>query len=245
MPQLTLFESQATRWARRAQSAGKRGNTKTKARAASVPLIASVNCSTCTGCGSVIRQQANSRQAATEIGTPLDLHNVFTRQIDPVLNACAECGEIRKEHGEESDRDYRRSDLPAWHGWHAFRRGLATNLNDLGVLDLTIQRILRHSDVTTTRKAYIKPLDHQVTAGMDRMEQEIRRVARVNQGRFRGRFSLINIDSLNQHQPKASKWLKTLVSAAGLEPATHALKGLQTLKTQHLEELLGGHSELL
>jgi hypothetical protein len=29
--------------------------------------------------------------------------------------------------------------LPEWHGWHAFRRGLATNLHRLGVDDLTIQ----------------------------------------------------------------------------------------------------------
>jgi hypothetical protein len=45
--------------------------------------------------------------------------------------------------------------------------------------------------------------------------------------------------------PKSAWHLEILVSAAGLEPATHALKGLQTLKTQHLQELLGGHSELL
>jgi integrase len=113
---------------------------------------------------------------ASAIGTPLDLHNVFTRQIATMLNVCSKCKETKKDHGETDHEYSRRSDLPEWHGWHAFRRGLATNLNDLGVLDLTIQRILRHSDVTTTRQAYIKPLDHQVTAGMERIKQEIRRV---------------------------------------------------------------------
>jgi len=34
-----------------------------------------------------------------------------------------------------------------WHGWHAFRRGLATNLHALGISDIVIQAILRHSDV--------------------------------------------------------------------------------------------------
>src|SRR5512142_1560998 len=43
-----------------------------------------------------------------------------------------------------------------WRGWHAFRRGLATNLHGLGVADLVIQAILRHSDVSVTRQAYIK-----------------------------------------------------------------------------------------
>lgn len=44
----------------------------------------------------------------------------------------------------------------SWHGWHAFRRGLATNLHHLGVVDIVIQAILRHSDVAVTRESYIK-----------------------------------------------------------------------------------------
>jgi hypothetical protein len=32
-----------------------------------------------------------------------------------------------------------------WHGWHAFRRGLATNLHWLGVSDKVILQILRHA----------------------------------------------------------------------------------------------------
>jgi integrase len=55
-------------------------------------------------------------------------------------------------------------------GWHAFRRGLATNLHDLGVDDLTIQRILRHGDVTTTRKSYIKTIPRQVVSAMSQLE---------------------------------------------------------------------------
>jgi hypothetical protein len=39
--------------------------------------------------------------------------------------------------------------------------------------------------------------------------------------------------------------LINLVSAAGFEPATHALKGVQQLKIKHLQELLGWHSEWL
>ena len=118
---------------------------------------------------------------ATAINTPLDLKNVYTRQIEPALTACAECGEAKKKHkiyARLADHEYRRKDLPVWHGWHAFRRGLATNLNDLGVLDLTIQRILRHSDVTTTRKHYVKPLDHQLTESMEKLEVDIRRAER-------------------------------------------------------------------
>ena len=55
-----------------------------------------------------------------------------------------------------------------WRGFHAFRRGLATNLHALGVQDIDIQQILRHSDVTVTRASYIKGLPEtaQVTMGV-------------------------------------------------------------------------------
>ncbi|MGA7926848.1 MAG: hypothetical protein WCA20_12705 [Candidatus Sulfotelmatobacter sp.] len=44
-----------------------------------------------------------------------------------------------------------------------------SNLNDLGVLDLTIQKILRHSNVTTTWKSYIHHREHQLTAAMEQL----------------------------------------------------------------------------
>ncbi len=53
-----------------------------------------------------------------------------------------------------------------WHGWHAFRRGWATNLHRLGVADKTILRILRHADVAVTQNCYIKTLDADAAAAM-------------------------------------------------------------------------------
>jgi len=53
-----------------------------------------------------------------------------------------------------------------WHGWHAFRRGVATLLNDLGVPLLTIQAILRHGDSRVTEKAYVKRLPKQSVEAM-------------------------------------------------------------------------------
>lgn len=43
-----------------------------------------------------------------------------------------------------------------WHGWHAFRRGLATNLQAIGIDDKTIQAILRHNNVGLTMNVYVK-----------------------------------------------------------------------------------------
>lgn len=159
---------------------GKRGNTKTEARKNTVPLIPSVR-----GLLDMYRLRLGNPVSGvmfpTGNGTPLDLHNVFCDRIDPVLNACKECGELKATHGgPDQDHEYcRRPDLAEWHGWHGFRRGLASNLYDLGVDDLTIQRILRHSDVETTRKSYIKVREPNVTAGMAQLEAEIRRTETV------------------------------------------------------------------
>jgi integrase len=62
-----------------------------------------------------------------------------------------------------------------WHGWHAFRRGLATNLHQLGVKDIVIQAILRHSDVAVTREAYIKRdgVDPQSLAAMQALSAQM------------------------------------------------------------------------
>jgi len=44
----------------------------------------------------------------------------------------------------------------SWHGWQGFRRGLASNLNGLGVDDSVIERILRHSTVQVTQNHCLK-----------------------------------------------------------------------------------------
>ncbi len=57
-----------------------------------------------------------------------------------------------------------------WHGWHAFRRGLATNLYRLGVPDKTIQSILRHSSVATTMNVYVKSVPQDAIDAIKRLE---------------------------------------------------------------------------
>jgi integrase len=60
-----------------------------------------------------------------------------------------------------------------WHGWHAFRRGLATNLYRIGVPARTIQAILRHSNVSTTLAFYVKTSGADAVAAMERLEKEM------------------------------------------------------------------------
>jgi integrase len=60
-----------------------------------------------------------------------------------------------------------------WKGWHAFRRGLASTLFELGCDDLTVQRILRHAKVTVTREHYIRVRDPKVEFAMKSLSEAI------------------------------------------------------------------------
>jgi integrase len=63
---------------------------------------------------------------------PIDIDNLSRREIPQFING-------------------------AWFGWHAFRRGLGTRLNEMGVDDSDIQSILRHGEISTTQAYYILP----------------------------------------------------------------------------------------
>jgi integrase len=107
-------------------------------------------------------------------GRPADLNNIVFRLILPVLNRCEVCKEPESVHGTDVDHKYKRdASLPEWHGWHAFRRGLASNLYRLGVSDKAIQAILRHADVNTTMKCYVKTTRPDVKAGMEKFEADL------------------------------------------------------------------------
>ena len=81
-------------------------------------------------------------------GGPINLNSLLKWQVRPKL----------EEEGIK------------WSGWHAFRRGLATNLHRLGVPDKTIQSILRHSDLLTTMNAYVKSVPPDAVAAMRALE---------------------------------------------------------------------------
>jgi integrase len=103
--------------------------TKTEASKNSVPIIPALR----------VVLDAHKRNAngnawmfhGEKKGLPLNLDNLSRRVIKPIL-------------GDK------------WHGWHAFRAGLATNLFDLRVPAETIQLIMRHSNVSVTQQHYIR-----------------------------------------------------------------------------------------
>ena len=85
------------------------------------------------------------------VGHPLDLNACYQKQMKDLLKRAGIC----------------------WHGWHGFRRGLASNRNRLGVDDSVIQRILRHSTVATTQNHYIKTASPEAVAAMRQLSNAL------------------------------------------------------------------------
>ena len=60
-----------------------------------------------------------------------------------------------------------------WYGWHGFRRGIASNLYELGADEKIVQRILRHAKSHVTKDRYIKAFDPAVVAAMKKLEATV------------------------------------------------------------------------
>jgi integrase len=86
---------------------------------------------------------------ANGAGKPLDLDSLYRRQMRAPLKAA----------GFE------------WEGWHGFRRGLATNLERIGVRETIAAMVLRHSNDRVTRKHYIKPPSVEAVSAMRRLSE--------------------------------------------------------------------------
>ena len=106
-------------------------------------------------------------------GKPLNLDNLVRRVIVPALSRCTVCRKQEDAHKPEGHIFQLDPALPRWHGWHAFRRGLATNLHVLGVDDKTIQAILRHSNIAITQNIYIKSVAELQVSAMDTLSENL------------------------------------------------------------------------
>jgi len=106
-------------------------------------------------------------------GQPLNLDNLVRRVIMPALSRCAVCRQPETEHKAEGHLFQRDMPFPEWHGWHAFRRGLATNLHALGVDDKTIKAILRHSNISLTMNVYVKSVSESQVNAIDSLSEKL------------------------------------------------------------------------
>jgi len=85
---------------------------------------------------------------------PIDMDNLSRREIPQHING-------------------------AWFGWHAFRRGLGTRLNDMGMNAVDIQNILRHANIATTLAYYTFPNPQKAKAGLKKLTETVRKTYKV------------------------------------------------------------------
>ncbi|HEY4837241.1 MAG TPA: tyrosine-type recombinase/integrase, partial [Candidatus Acidoferrales bacterium] len=111
---------------------------------------------------------------------PLNLDNLALRMIKPAIEKCVKCHKLESDH-KESDHPYELDKKTKFFGFHAYRRGLASNLHALGVPDLVIQKILRHSNVATTQAAYIKTTNEAQIGAMETLNTELQRRDSINE----------------------------------------------------------------
>jgi integrase len=116
---------------------------------------------------------------ANGLGKPLSLGYMLNSSILPALNRCERCGKPEANHLAVDHKYKRDQRYPEWHGWHAARRGLGSNLYRLGVHDKVIQAILRHANVSTTATYYIKTAADDVRTAMDTLENHIAEAHRL------------------------------------------------------------------
>jgi integrase len=111
--------------------------------------------------------------AGTKKGSPLNFHNLENRVLKPAW----EFGLVNDAKTLQAMGSNAEPEKPAftWSGFHGFRRGLATNLFDLGVHPKVIQGLLRHGDISTTMSFYIRERDTETRAALQKLEDAIRK----------------------------------------------------------------------
>jgi integrase len=134
---------------------------KTEASVASVPV--------CQTLREILEKAKRESEyiLASPTGRPVDLRNLAYRVIVPRLLRCAKCDKNKKGHDEQADHAFQQ--LPAWRGWYALRRGCATLVTTLDSA-IAAKGMLRHTDISTTSKHYIKDVPAETLRAAERMD---------------------------------------------------------------------------
>lgn len=109
----------------------------------------------------------------------INLDSFARWQLKPLMNRCAICKKHKAIHKNEEHGFERDASLPAWKGWHSFRRGnatyLAKKMSGDGVKAASL--MLRHSDPAVTQDHYV------LTTRQERRAQEARKAIEIEQTR--------------------------------------------------------------
>ena len=119
-------------------------------------------------------------------GKPLLLDNVSKRVVMPTLRRCAICGKQESKHKvEPSDaHEFKLNEsLPPWHGWYSLRRGVATTLAGLTKDGMASKGLLRHTNLATTTRHYVKDVPENTQIAMSLLETLCNQRATVSAGK--------------------------------------------------------------
>jgi hypothetical protein len=94
---------------------------------------------------------------------PMNMDSFIRWTILPVLETCVACSKTKFNHADADHGFQRNESVPAWKGFHAFRRGNATHLAKQSTGDgmRAASIMLRHGDEDVTATHYTKISRHQ------------------------------------------------------------------------------------
>src|SRR6266851_4059881 len=103
-------------------------------------------------------------------GKPMILDNLTKRVVIPALKRCSICSEQESEH-DEADHEFKLNEsLLKWAGWYSLRRGVATTLAGLTKDGVASKGLLRHTNLATTTRHYVKDVPENTQSAMNLLE---------------------------------------------------------------------------
>jgi hypothetical protein len=97
------------------------------------------------------------------------LDNFRKRVVIPVLRRCSICSEQESDH--EADHEFNLdTSIPKWRGWYSLLRGVATTLAGLTKDGMAPKGLLRHTNLATTTRHYVKDVPENALSAMNLLE---------------------------------------------------------------------------
>lgn len=100
----------------------------------------------------------------------MNLDNLSKRVVISTLKRCEICSKQQSNH-EKADHEFKLDEsIPKWQGWYSLRRGVATTLAGLTKDGMASKGLLRHTNLATTTRHYVKDVPENTLAAMILLE---------------------------------------------------------------------------
>jgi integrase len=102
-------------------------------------------------------------------GKPMNLDNLSKRVVIPALRLCVVCAKPESRHKADHDFELNKT-VPTWRGWYSLRRGVATTVAGLTKDGMASKGLLRHTNLATTTRHYVKDVPENTLSAMNLLE---------------------------------------------------------------------------